>query len=340
MTLGVTLHHLPRMNMIRAAFTLLLFTLTAAAEAPVTLVIHGGAGTGRATMTPEKEAACRQVLEQAVRAGHEVLQKGGTSQEAIKAAIVILEDSPLFNAGRGAALTTEGRAELDASIMNGTTGLAGAVAGVRGVRNPVLLAEKVMLRTPHVLLIGQGAEELARKEGLAFEAPEWFVTPAQLERLERAKKKTGTLQPARQDASLLMGTVGAVALDRAGHLAAATSTGGLTGKLPGRVGDSPIIGAGTYAEDGVCAVSCTGHGEFFIRNAVAYDVAARMKYGSATLKAATEEIILEKLAKLDARGGLISVDSRGNISTPFNSDGMFRAWMGPDGVPHVAIFED
>lgn len=330
-----------RMIRTRSALPLLLTLATAAfAEAPITLVIHGGAGAGRSTMTVEKETACRQVLEQALRAGHEVLQKGGPSQEAIKTAIIILEDSPLFNAGRGAALTTEGHAELDASIMNGSTGLAGAVAGVRGVRNPVLLAEKVMLNTPHVLLIGQGAEALARKEALTFEAPEWFVTPEQVTRLERAKKKTSATLSSERDSSLLMGTVGAVALDRAGHLAAATSTGGLTGKLPGRVGDSPIIGAGTYAEDGVCAVSCTGHGEFFIRHSVAYDVAARIKYSKASLKAATEAIVLQKLAKLDARGGLISVDSQGNISTPFNSDGMYRAWMGPDGVPHITIFEN
>ncbi|MDP1587015.1 MAG: isoaspartyl peptidase/L-asparaginase, partial [Prosthecobacter sp.] len=251
---------------------------------------------------------------------------------------------PLFNAGRGAALTRDGIVELDASIMVGSTGLAGAVANVHGVRNPILLAQKVMRTTPHVLMIGQGAENLARQEKLQFEEPEWFITPEQKERLERAKKKDlpkGAYAPVPgRDHSLLMGTVGAVALDKEGHLAAATSTGGLAGKLPGRVGDSPIIGAGTYAEDGVCAVSCTGHGEFFIRNAVAYDVAARMKYANATLTDATHIIINDKLKKLDARGGLIAVDAKGNVSTPFNSEGMFHAHMGPDGVAHIAVFEE
>jgi beta-aspartyl-peptidase (threonine type) len=326
--------------MIIRALSIWLISLSLAiADAPITLVLHGGAGVGKSSLTAEKEAACREVLEQALKVGHAVLKGGGSSQEAVLATVVILEDSPLFNAGRGAVLTAAGTVELDASLMVGQTGLAGAVAGVQGVRNPVLLAEKVMLKTPHVLMTGRGAEELAREEKLRFEEPEWFITPEQRARLERAKKQTGSVSTS-SDLSLRMGTVGAVALDAGGNLAAATSTGGLSGKRAGRVGDSPLIGAGTYAENGVCAVSCTGHGEFFIRNLVAYDVAARMKYAGAGLAEAAEAIVNDKLRKLDARGGLIAVDSKGNISTPFNSDGMFRAWMGPDGVAHVAIFNE
>jgi len=325
-------------------FALGILTSCVLADAPVTLVLHGGAGVERARLTPEKESACRAVLEEALRKGHAVLKAGGSSEEAVVATIIVLEDSPLFNAGRGAALNRDGITELDASIMVGRTGLAGAVANVHGVRNPILLAQKVMLRTPHVLMIGKGAEELARQEKLRFEEPDWFLTPAQKERLERAKKKElpkGAYVPVPgREISLLMGTVGAVALDKDGHLAAGTSTGGIAGKLPGRVGDSPVIGAGTYAEDGVCAVSCTGHGEFFIRNAVAYDVAARMKYANASLNDATHVIIHDKLKKLNASGGLIALDAKGNVSTPFNSEGMFHARMGPDGVVHVAIFEE
>ncbi len=307
-------------------------------ESPITLVIHGGAGVGRESLTPDKEKQCRQVLEQAVREGHAVLVKDGAALEAVQTAVMILEDSPLFNAGRGAVLTAAGTAELDASVMEGRTGQAGAVAGVQGVRHPIQLAEMVMRKTPHVLMIGRGAEELARAQGLRFEDLDWFITPEQVARLERARKKSAALDD--NDFSLRMGTVGAVALDRQGNLAAGTSTGGLVNKRSGRVGDSPVIGAGTYAENGVCAVSCTGHGEFFIRNVVAYDVAARMKYGGASLADAAEAVINEKLKKLDGRGGLISVDARGGIAMPFNSDGMFRAWIGPDNVPHVAIFQD
>ncbi|MBL9115778.1 MAG: isoaspartyl peptidase/L-asparaginase [Verrucomicrobiaceae bacterium] len=323
---------------------LILITGCLWAGTPITLVLHGGAGAERKKLSPEKEAACRAVLNEALHKGYDILKQGGSSEQAVISSIMVLEDSPLFNAGRGAALTRDGIVELDASLMVGHSGLAGAVANVHGVRNPILLAQKVMLRTPHVLMIGEGAENLARQEKLEFEAPEWFITPEQKERLERAKKKDlpkGAYIPVPgRDSSLLMGTVGAVALDKNGNLAAGTSTGGLAGKLPGRVGDSPVIGAGTYAENGVCAVSCTGHGEFFIRNAVAYDVAARMKYANATLKDATHTIINDKLKKLDARGGLIAVDAKGNVSTPFNSEGMFHARMGPDGVAYIAVFEE
>jgi beta-aspartyl-peptidase (threonine type) len=312
-----------------------------AADAPITLVIHGGAGIARKDLSPEKEAACRKVLEEALNAGHEVLRGGGTSLDAVQSAIVVLEDSPLFNAGRGAVLTSEGKVEMDASIMDGRTTLAGAVASIRGVRNPIRLARLVMERTPHVLLIGGGAEDFARQCKLPFEPEEWFVTPEQQEKLRKVKERpTSLVAPEEEDLTLRMGTVGAVALDKDGHLAAGTSTGGLTNKLHGRVGDSPIIGAGNYAEDGVCAVSCTGHGESFIRSVVAYDVAARMKYANRDLTIAAREVIHEALAKIKGKGGLIALNAKGQITTPFNTPGMFRGWITADGKAHIAIFEE
>lgn len=310
-----------------------------AADAPITLVIHGGAGIARKDLSPEREAACRKTLEEALRSGHKVLRDGGSSLDAVQAAIIVLEDSPLFNAGRGAVLTAEGKVEMDASIMDGQTLAAGAVASVHGVRNPIRLARLVMERTPHVLLMGGGAEDFARECKLPFEAEEWFITPEQKEKLRKAKERpTGFMEP-EDDLTLRMGTVGAVALDKQGHLAAGTSTGGLTNKLHGRVGDSPIIGAGNYAEDGVCAVSCTGHGESFIRSVVAYDVAARMKYAKRDLVTAAREVIHEKLPKIEGKGGLIALDSEGNFTTPFNTPGMFHGSIKAEGTVHVAIFE-
>jgi beta-aspartyl-peptidase (threonine type) len=310
-----------------------------AADAPITLVIHGGAGIARKDLSPEKEAACRKVLEEALRSGHKVLSDGGSSLDAVQAAIVVLEDSPLFNAGRGAVLTAEGKVEMDASIMDGHTSAAGAVASIRGVRHPIHLARLVMERTPHVLLMGGGAEEFARKCNLPFEPDEWFITEEQKEKLRKAKelKKTSSVA---EDLTLRMGTVGAVALDKQGHLAAGTSTGGLTNKMHGRVGDSPIIGAGTFAEDGVCAVSCTGHGESFIRAAVAYDVAARMKYAKRDLATAAREVIHEKLPKIEGKGGLIALDAAGHVTAQFNTPGMFHGWVTADGRVRVAIFEE
>ncbi len=310
-----------------------------AADPPIALVIHGGAGISPKELPPEKEAACRRVLEEALRAGGKILQSGGSSLDAVQAAVVVLEDSPLFNAGRGAVLTAAGTVELDASIMDGRTGQAGAVAGVQGIRNPIRTARLVMERTPHVLLIGAGAEAFAREQGVEFAPSEYFITPEQQERLERAKAKAGQADAADEPA-LRIGTVGAVALDRQGHLAAATSTGGMTNKRAGRVGDSPLIGAGTFAEDGIAAVSCTGHGEFFIRAVVASDVLARMRYRGASLAEATREIIHEKLPKLGGTGGLIAVDAAGRIAMPFNTPGMFRAWLDADGTVHTAVFAE
>lgn len=312
----------------------------AVSEDRVVLLLHGGAGLKRAEFSPEREQHVRHVLKEALQAGHAVLAKGGSSLEAVQAAIVVLEDAPEFNAGRGSVLNADGVVEMDASLMEGATRKAGAVAAVKTVRNPIRLAHLVMTVTPHVLLMGDGAEALAREHGLRFEEAEWFITPEQKARLERARqaKKFGVSLPG-DDGSLKIGTVGAVALDRDGHLAAGTSTGGLVNKRAGRVGDTPIIGAGTYAEDGVCAVSCTGHGEFFIRNVVAYEVAARMKHAGADLLIATREVIHGQLKTQGGSGGLIALDSRGRMSATFNTEGMPHAWITDSGEIHVGVFE-
>lgn len=305
---------------------------------PVVLVVHGGAGVDRETLTPEREQAARAVLAQALAAGQAVLTAGGSSVGAVEAALVVMEDAPEFNAGRGAVLNARGAVEMDASIMDGHTRRAGAVAAVTTVRNPIRLARLVMTETPHVLLVGEGAEALGREHGLRFEAPDWFVTPRQRERLEQAQRRPEAAV-ARPDPVAGIGTVGAVALDRQGHLAAGTSTGGLVNKRPGRVGDSPLIGAGTYAEDGVCAVSCTGQGEYFIRLVVAHEVAARIKHAKAELADAVAGVIHAELPKLGGSGGLIGLDPRGRMCAVFNTDGMFHGWVTADGATHVAVFE-
>ena len=313
-----------------------------ASGAPIALVIHGGAGISRGELPPEREVACRRTLEESLRAGEMILRDGGTSLDAVQAAIVVLEDSPLFNAGRGSALTAAGTVEMDAALMAGERLAAGAVAGVTAVRNPIKLARMIMDRTPHVMLAGNGAEDFARECALPFEAPEWFIAPEQKAKLKKAKEQAGqvSIGSGREDLTLGMGTVGAVALDREGHLAAGTSTGGRANKQPGRIGDSPVIGAGTYAEDGVCAISCTGHGEFFIRAVAAYDVAALMKYRQLSLAEATNKVVKQKLRKLGGSGGLISLDAKGNVATPFNTPGMFHGWVKGDGALHIAIFEE
>jgi beta-aspartyl-peptidase (threonine type) len=320
----------------------LLMTASVLAEAPITLVIHGGAGISREELSAEKEAAARAALEESLRAGFKVLQSGGSSLDAVGMAIVVLEDSPSFNAGRGAVLTSAGAVEMDASIMDGATLKAGAVAGVQGVRNPIRLARAVMDHTPHVMLIGNGAEDFARERKLPFEPPDYFIIPERVRQLERAKEKAAKKQASIESLppSFKAGTVGAVALDKAGHLAAGTSTGGMTNKRAGRVGDSPVIGAGTYADDDLVAVSCTGHGEYFIRCAVAHDVAARMRYQNATVGDATRAIIHERLKKMGGDGGLIALDAKGNVATPFNTPGMFHGIIRADGTIRIAIFEE
>ncbi len=298
------------------------------------MVIHGGAGTiERSTMTPEKEKAYRAGLAQSLLAGYAVLEGGGSSLDAIQAAIHVLEDDPLFNAGKGAVFTHEGTNELDSSIMNGKTLAAGAVAGVKHVRNPISLARMVMEKSPHVMLTGEGAEAFAKKMGVTLVDQKYFYTEERWQALQKVK---GT--PAPLSDKDRHGTVGAVARDKAGNLAAGTSTGGMTNKQFGRVGDAPIIGAGTYANNETCAVSCTGDGEYFIRAAVAHTVSDLMNYKGLPLEEAAETA-LENAKKLGGTGGLIALDKNGNFAMPFNTSGMYRGRVGPDGKVTVEIYK-
>lgn len=308
------------------------------------LVIHGGAGViPKEDLTPEKEKAARATLDAALLAGHSVLARGGKSLDAVIAAIKILEDSPLFNAGKGSVLTAEGTVGMDASIMDGATHKAGACADVKHVKNPIELARLVMDRTPHVLLAGDGAERLAKEHGLALMPPDYFITEhrrLQLQRIQRQEKEKSEKaggKKVQRDGLESIGTVGAVALDKHGNLAAGTSTGGMVNKRFGRVGDSPIIGAGTYADNLTCAVSGTGHGEFFIRGVVCYDIAAKMKYQGVALTNAADEVVMRQLKDAGGRGGVIAVDAKGNVAMPFNSEGMYRGVIRADGKPWTAI---
>ncbi|HEY0155934.1 MAG TPA: isoaspartyl peptidase/L-asparaginase [Thermoanaerobaculia bacterium] len=307
------------------------------------LVIHGGAGTiTRQSMTPELEKEYREALELALRTGHAILAKGGSSLDAVEATVRVMEDSPLFNAGKGAVFTHEGRNELDASIMEGKTKKAGAVAGVTIIRNPISAARAVMERSEHVMMVGKGAELFATKMGLEIVDPSYFWTERRWKALQKElqKEQPRAVLDFSGDEEKKFGTVGAVALDQARNLAAATSTGGMTNKQYGRVGDAPIIGAGTYAENESCAVSATGHGEFFIRWNVAYDIAALMKYRGMTVQQAGDEVIHKKLVPVKGEGGVIILDRNGNFATPFNSEGMYRGHIGADGRPHVGIYKE
>ena len=305
---------------------------------PLAIAIHGGAGViDPSKMTPERAASYRAGLAAALDAGYAILERGGSSVEAVTAAVRTLEDDPQFNAGRGAVLNHEGDAELDAAIMDGHGPRAGAVAGVRHVKNPVELARLVMEKSPHVLLVAEGAEEFALEQGMVLVPPDYFRTEARIRELEEARHQAGQWKAAAPGAG---GTVGAVALDRAGHLAAATSTGGLTNKHRGRVGDSPIIGAGTYADDGWCAVSGTGQGEFFIRQVVAFDICALVQYRHLTLAQAVRELIHEKLRRSGGEGGVIAVDRSGHIAMDFNSVGMFRGARDSAGKRDIAMYRD
>lgn len=319
-----------------------------AAEArKVVLVVHGGAGAEpKEKMTPELERQYRAGLEDALRAGYDVLKNGGTSLDAVETAIKVLEDAPLFNAGKGAVFNREGRIELNASIMEGKAKRAGAVAGLSRVKNPIAAARLVMEKSDHVFLISDGAERFAREQGLTEVSPLYFWTERRWRELREAQEKerakpTGLGSSPEPDGGQF-GTVGAVALDSQGNLAAGTSTGGIMNKLPGRVGDSPIIGGGTYADNDACAVSCTGHGELFIRYAVAYDVAARVKYGQQAVADAAEHA-LKGLPKGPRPGGgvggLIALDRQGRFATPFNTNGMYRGHVTSDGKIHTAIYE-
>jgi beta-aspartyl-peptidase (threonine type) len=305
------------------------------------LAIHGGAGVVPGELTPEREHAARAALTAALAAGHAALQAGCSSVDAVAAAVVVLEDSPLFNAGHGAVFTHDGRNELDASIMDGATLRAGAIAGVSRIRNPVLLARAVMDSSEHVMLVGAGAEAFARGAGFEFVDPGYFHTRERWQALQDAlrRERERGAAPATVTATPHHGTVGAVALDRDGRLAAATSTGGMTNKRWGRVGDSPVIGAGTYA-DARCAVSATGWGEFYLRTAAARTICARMEYAGESLAEAAAAVVLQAIPVLGGDGGVVAVDAGGRIAMPFNTDGMYRGWIDADGITHVAIRAD
>ncbi len=301
------------------------------------LVIHGGAGNIlKDAVTEDARIAYLSKLEEALNAGEAILKDGGTSLDAVEIAVKILEDSPLFNAGKGAVFSIEGTNELDAAIMCGKSLNAGAIAGVTNLKNPIVTARKVMEASPHVMLIGKGAEQFGYEQGAEVVPPSYFFDQHRWnqyrEHLRRQQQLRGANDPEHK-----MGTVGAVALDMEGNLAAATSTGGMTGKRYGRVGDVPVIGAGTYANNASCAVSATGHGEFFIRHVVAHSVSAMMLYGNASLDEAAGGII-QKLKELDGNGGLIAVDKEGNISLPFNTTSMFRGYVISGEKPFVGIF--
>ncbi|ALK88442.1 isoaspartyl peptidase/L-asparaginase family protein [Limnohabitans sp. 63ED37-2] len=318
-------------------------------QAPVTLLVHGGAGTlTRVDLSAAQEREYRDALGQALRAGQSLLLQGGTALDAAVAAVCVLEDCPLFNAGKGSVFTHEGRNEMDAAVMDGATGQAGAVAGVVAVRNPILAAQAVMQRSGHVFLLGQGAEAFARAQGLALEGPGYFHTEHRWQQLQAALAQNQVMLdhdgqhhqalPGADPLDRKFGTVGAVALDAHGHLAAATSTGGMTNKMFGRVGDSPLIGAGTYACDDTAAVSATGAGEFFIRGVVAHDIAARMAYGRLSLAKATQATMRDKLDATGGRGGVIALDRHGHYKLAFNTEGMYRGVVQGHAQPQVAIY--
>lgn len=290
------------------------------------IVIHGGAGNIiKENMKPETEQLYLEKLNDALSVGSNILLNGGSSLDAVTAAIIIMEDSPLFNAGKGAVFTAEGKNEMDASIMDGSNLMAGAVAGVQTIKNPILAAREVMERSKHVMLMGEGADIFAKEHGLKIEDSSYFFTERRWKSLQKANKDK-------------FGTVGAVALDMNGNLAAATSTGGMTNKMKGRIGDTPIIGAGTYADNKSCAVSGTGHGEYFMRNVVAYDIAALMKYSGVSLKQASNYVIMKKLKDQGGGGGIIALDKAGNFVMTFNTKGMYRGYKNSNGFEEVLIY--
>jgi beta-aspartyl-peptidase (threonine type) len=354
-----------KMNKFACCLLLLALSAVAAADQPavtpdsapdpnrIMLVVHGGAGTiTRATITPEIEAQYRAGLERGLKAGYAVLASGGSSTDAVVATIKVFEDDPLFNAGKGAVFTHEGRNELDAAIMDGKTGLAGAVAGVTTVKNPITAARAVMEHSRHVMLISTGADQFAASQKLDIVDPSYFFTQRRWDQLQKAKEKdkieldhdgkqkTSSVMPEFWQTDHKFGTVGAVALDRYGNLAAGTSTGGLTNKMTGRVGDSPIIGAGTYADNATVAVSGTGTGEFYMRGLVAYDIAARMKYLKLPLAEAVDQTIKEQLIDKHGDGGLIALDAKGNFKFGFNTEGMYRGYIRSDGKPVTFVYKD
>lgn len=310
------------------------------AAVPPVLVIHGGAGVIKRELSPAKEKAIRTAMTKALESGYAQLKAGKSSVDAVSAAIVVLEDDPNFNAGKGAVFTHDGRNELDAAIMDGDSRRAGAVAGVERIRNPILLARAVMENTPYVMLSGQGAEAFAQSIGMPLVDPAYFRTEERWQQLQKALKEDGAGKPHEdEDAAKHFGTVGAVALDKLGHLAAGTSTGGMVDKRWGRIGDSPIIGAGTYANSD-CAVSGTGWGEYYIRTVAAHAICMQVSQMRVPIKRAAAVVINQEIPALGGNGGAIALDAHGNIAIPFNTDGMYRGWIDASGVPHVAIYGD
>jgi beta-aspartyl-peptidase (threonine type) len=336
------------MNLLQRACRLALFGMAGvafagaamAAEVKPILVIHGGAGVERADMSAQDIQAARKALEEALRAGHAQLKAGKPAVDAVAATITVLEDAPMFNAGRGAVFTHDGKNELDSSIMDGATGKAGSVAGVHRVKNPIQLARLVMDKSKHVMMVGDGAETFATEQGVTLVDPSYFRTEKRWQQLQKALKEEASGQAhSNLETAKHFGTVGALALDAQGHLAAGTSTGGMTNKRYGRVGDSPVIGAGTYA-DTKCAVSGTGWGEFYLRSVAAFNICARVRFAGQDIASAAKAVINEEIPKAGGDGGAIALSADGTAVFPFNTEGMYRGWIGADGVPHVAIFAD
>lgn len=308
------------------------------------IAIHGGAGTIlKSTMTPEKEHAYHSALKDAIEAGEAILKYGGAALDAVERAVVCLENNPLFNAGKGAVFTHNAKHEMDASLMDGRDLRAGAVAGVSNIKNPISLARAVMEDSEHVLLAGSGAMEFAKKVNAEFANDEYFFVQMRYDQLQQALKSDSVIldhtEDMHENGEKKFGTVGAVAIDMKGNLAAATSTGGMTNKKHGRIGDSPLIGAGTYANNNTCAISCTGHGELFIRSVVAYDISCLMEYKGLSLKEACDIVVMDKLVKIGGEGGLVAIDRNGNIELSFNSEGMYRAKKSSDGDLYIGIYK-
>ena len=343
--------------MSRILFTgMVLFTMANLSQAAdpvvndVVLGIHGGIGVDKKDMTPELEKDVRAGLRSALEAGHAKLKSGGTSLDAVEAAIRVMEDLPVFNAGKGAVFTNAGTNELDASIMEGKTKKAGAMAGVMTVKNPISGARAVMEKSKHVLLIGPGADAFAKQQGLEIVPPSYFSTEHRRKAIEEIWKREEEAKKRRSDAGEIplelprkkseYGTVGAVSLDSAGNLAAGTSTGGMTNKMAGRVGDSPIIGAGTYADNEAAAISCTGHGEFFIRYSVSHEIVAQIKYRAVTAAAAADDVINRQLKDAGGEGAAIVLDRSGKFTSAYNSEGLYRGCITRDGKIHVRVYEE
>jgi len=326
-----------------SVFVLMYFFSNGLNAQNVALVIHGGAGNVTKENIPDSlEIQYREVMTKALKLGYDILNKGGSSKDAVKAVINSMEDSPLFNAGKGAVFTNAGTNELDAAVMDGLTLNAGAVSGVRHIKNPIDAAIAVMSSSPHVLLYGEGAEEFANSQGITMVDSSYFFTQKRFDQLKKSQEREEGGQGFlfTQNPDFKFGTVGAVALDQNGNIFVGTSTGGMTNKRYGRIGDSPIIGAGTYANNNTCGLSATGHGEFFMRAVVTHDISALMEYKGLSIQEAADVVIHEKLVKMGGEGGVVGLDARGNIMMSFNSAGMFRGYIKKDGQPIVLIFKD